>query len=156
MFSASLKSFTCPTRALTPLAARPTSIATLSPSLVLESTFSRRTSVSLVVSPLVGRLLGDLAHPSLRSPDIAAGKEQTFGTLLARALSTIGGKLHYGHPDFLNAIFMTTRGGVSKAQKGLHLNEDIYAGMTAFGRGGRIKHTEYYQCGKVSASAFRA
>ena len=24
---------------------------------------------------------------------------------------------------------MTTRGGVSKAQKGLHLNEDIYAGM---------------------------
>jgi 1,3-beta-glucan synthase len=81
--------------------------------------------------------------------DVAAGKEQTFGTLLARSLSAIGGKLHYGHPDFLNAIFMTTRGGVSKAQKGLHLNEDIYAGMTAFGRGGRIKHTEYYQCGKV-------
>jgi 1,3-beta-glucan synthase len=57
-------------------------------------------------------------------------------------------QLHYGHPDFLNAIFMTTRGGVSKAQKGLHLNEDIYAGMNAFTRGGRIKHTEYYQCGK--------
>jgi 1,3-beta-glucan synthase len=80
--------------------------------------------------------------------DVAAGKEQTFGTLLARALSSIGGKLHYGHPDFLNGIFMTTRGGVSKAQKGLHLNEDIFAGMNAFGRGGRIKHTEYYQCGK--------
>jgi hypothetical protein len=43
---------------------------------------------------------------------------------------------------------MTTRGGVSKAQKGLHLNEDIYAGMNAFGRGGRIKRTGYYQCGK--------
>ena len=80
--------------------------------------------------------------------DIAAGKEQTFGTLAARSLSFIGGKLHYGHPDFLNAIYMNTRGGVSKAQKGLHLNEDIYAGMTAFGRGGRIKHSEYYQCGK--------
>ncbi|THH12768.1 hypothetical protein EW146_g7388 [Bondarzewia mesenterica] len=80
--------------------------------------------------------------------DIAAGKEQTFGTLAARSLAWIGGKLHYGHPDFLNATFMNTRGGVSKAQKGLHLNEDIYAGMTAFGRGGRIKHTEYYQCGK--------
>jgi hypothetical protein len=51
-------------------------------------------------------------------------------------------------PDFLNAIYMNTRGGVSKAQKGLHLNEDIYAGMNAFGRGGRIKHSEYYQCGK--------
>ncbi|KAI0783273.1 1,3-beta-glucan synthase [Abortiporus biennis] len=80
--------------------------------------------------------------------DLAAGKEQTFGTLAARSLAWIGGKLHYGHPDFLNAIYMTTRGGVSKAQKGLHLNEDIYAGMNAFGRGGRIKHTEYYQCGK--------
>ena len=80
--------------------------------------------------------------------DIAAGKEQTFGTLFARTLAQIGGKLHYGHPDFLNGIFMTTRGGVSKAQKGLHLNEDIYAGMNALIRGGRIKHCEYYQCGK--------
>ncbi|KAI5790670.1 1,3-beta-glucan synthase component GLS1 [Peziza echinospora] len=80
--------------------------------------------------------------------DIAAGKEQTFGTLFARTLAQIGGKLHYGHPDFLNGIFMTTRGGVSKAQKGLHLNEDIYIGMNALLRGGRIKHCEYYQCGK--------
>lgn len=80
--------------------------------------------------------------------DLAAGKEQTFGTLFARTLAQIGGKLHYGHPDFLNGIFMTTRGGISKAQKGLHLNEDIYAGMTALLRGGRIKHCEYYQCGK--------
>ncbi|KAL8774996.1 MAG: hypothetical protein Q9209_000475 [Squamulea sp. 1 TL-2023] len=80
--------------------------------------------------------------------DVAAGKEQTFGTLFARTLAQIGGKLHYGHPDFLNGVFMTTRGGVSKAQKGLHLNEDIYAGMIALLRGGRIKHCEYYQCGK--------
>ena len=80
--------------------------------------------------------------------DVAAGKEQTFGTLFARTLAQIGGKLHYGHPDFLNTIFMCTRGGVSKAQKGLHLNEDIYAGMTAVLRGGRIKHCEYFQCGK--------
>nr|QIR82081.1 1,3-beta-D-glucan synthase [Grifola frondosa] len=80
--------------------------------------------------------------------DIAAGKEQTFGTMTPRVLAWIGGKLHYGHPDFLNATFMTTRGGVSKAQKGLHLNEDIFAGMNAIGRGGRIKHSEYYQCGK--------
>ena len=80
--------------------------------------------------------------------DVAAGKEQTFGTLFARTLAEIGGKLHYGHPDFLNAIFMTTRGGIGKAQKSLHLNEDIYAGMTVTCRGGRIKHCDYYQCGK--------
>jgi 1,3-beta-glucan synthase len=80
--------------------------------------------------------------------DVAAGKEQTFGTLTQRIMAKVGGRLHYGHPDFLNATFMTTRGGVSKGQKGLHLNEDIYAGMNAFLRGGRIKHTEYFQCGK--------
>ena len=80
--------------------------------------------------------------------DVAAGKEQTFGTLAARGMAQIGGKFHYGHPDFLNSVYMTTRGGVSKAQKGLHLNEDIYAGMMVFQRGGRIKHSEYYQCGK--------
>ncbi|ODV76843.1 glycosyltransferase family 48 protein [Suhomyces tanzawaensis NRRL Y-17324] len=80
--------------------------------------------------------------------DIAAGKEQTFGTLFSRTMAELGGKLHYGHPDFLNSIFMTTRGGISKAQKGLHLNEDIYAGMTVICRGGRIKHCDYYQCGK--------
>lgn len=80
--------------------------------------------------------------------DIAAAKEETFGTLFARTLAEIGAKLHYGHPDFLNGIFMTTRGGISKAQKGLHLNEDIYAGMMVTCRGGRIKHCDYYQCGK--------
>lgn len=80
--------------------------------------------------------------------DVAAGKEQTFGTLFARTLAEINGKLHYGHPDFTNAVFMTTRGGISKAQKGLHLNEDIYAGMNAVCRGGLIKHCDYYQCGK--------
>ena len=80
--------------------------------------------------------------------DVAAGKEQTFGTLFARTLATVGAKLHYGHPDFVNGIFMTTRGGISKGQRGLHLNEDIYAGMTAVLRGGRIRHSEYLQCGK--------
>ncbi|KAG7194526.1 uncharacterized protein KQ657_004741 [Scheffersomyces spartinae] len=67
--------------------------------------------------------------------DVAAAKEQTFGTLFARTLAAIGAKLHYGHPDFLNLIFMTTRGGISKATRELHLNEDIYAGMNAISRG---------------------
>jgi len=46
--------------------------------------------------------------------DLAAGKEQTFGTLTAHHLAWIGGKLHYGHLDFLNATFMSMHGGVSK------------------------------------------
>lgn len=80
--------------------------------------------------------------------DVAAGKEKTFGTLFATTLSELNAKLHYGHPDFINSVFMFTRGGISKAQKGLHLNEDIYAGMNAICRGGSIKHIDYYQCGK--------
>ena len=46
--------------------------------------------------------------------DLAARKEQTFGTLTAHHLAWIGGKLHYGHLDFLNATFMSMHGGVSK------------------------------------------
>lgn len=53
-----------------------------------------------------------------------------------RIMAKLGGKLHYGHPDWLNAVFMCNVGGISKAQKGLHLNEDIYAGINAFNRGG--------------------
>lgn len=80
--------------------------------------------------------------------DITAGKEQTFGTVFGRSLAYLEAKLHYGHPDFVNGIFMSTRGGLSKAQRSLHLNEDIFAGMNAVARGGRIKHADYYQCGK--------
>ena len=64
-----------------------------------------------------------------------------FGTLAVRSMTWIGGKFHYGHPDFLNALYMMTRGGVSKAQKGLHLSEDIYADMNVFRCGGQIKHS---------------
>jgi 1,3-beta-glucan synthase len=63
--------------------------------------------------------------------DVAAGKKPTFGTLAARSMSWIGGELHYGHPDFLNALYLTTRVGVSKARKGLHVNKDIYVGTNA-------------------------
>lgn len=88
--------------------------------------------------------------------DIAAGKEKVFGTFFARTLGYINSKLHYGHPDFINSIFITTRGGVSKAQRGLHLNEDIYVGMNVLMRGGRIKHAEYYQCGKGRDLSFNS
>ncbi|KAJ6171732.1 1-3-beta-glucan synthase component FKS1 [Penicillium chermesinum] len=59
--------------------------------------------------------------------DVAASKEQTFGTLFARTLA---------------------QNEQASLWKGLHLNEDIYAGMNALLRGGRIKHCEYFQCGK--------
>ncbi|KAF8749915.1 1,3-beta-glucan synthase subunit FKS1 [Rhizoctonia solani] len=66
--------------------------------------------------------------------DIAAGKEQTFGTLSARALAFIGQTALWS-PRFPP-------------------RPDIFAGMTAFARGGRIKHSEYYQCGKGRDQGF--
>src|SRR5581483_6618949 len=80
--------------------------------------------------------------------DIIAGKARAFSTISQSNMAMLGVRLHYGHSDFMYTIFMMINGGVSKAQKGLHLNEDIYAGYNARHRGGRIKHIDYMQCGK--------
>ena len=48
-----------------------------------------------------------------------------------QTLTWIHGKLHYGHPDLLNVIYISMWGGVSKVQKGLYLNEAIFVGINA-------------------------
>ncbi|KAL3931325.1 MAG: hypothetical protein SGPRY_001173 [Prymnesium sp.] len=57
-------------------------------------------------------------------------------------------RLHYGHPDVFDKIFSMTRGGVSKASRGINLSEDVYAGFNHLLRGGRIPYIEYVQVGK--------
>ena len=47
-------------------------------------------------------------------------------------------RLHYGHPDIFDKLWFTTRGGVSKASRGINLSEDIFAGYTAVIRGGGV------------------
>lgn len=37
-------------------------------------------------------------------------------------------RFHYGHPDVFDRIFHITRGGISKASRGVNLSEDIFAG----------------------------
>lgn len=39
-------------------------------------------------------------------------------------------RFHYGHPDVFDRIFHITRGGISKASRGINLSEDIFAGKT--------------------------
>ena len=39
-------------------------------------------------------------------------------------------RFHYGHPDVFDRIFHITRGGISKASRGINLSEDIFAGRT--------------------------
>ena len=41
-------------------------------------------------------------------------------------------RMHYGHPDVFDRIFHITRGGISKASRGINLSEDIFAGSLNF------------------------
>ncbi|KAH8072100.1 1,3-beta-D-glucan synthase [Aureococcus anophagefferens] len=59
-------------------------------------------------------------------------QELSFVTLGQRVLADpLHMRLHYGHPDVFDKLWFATRGGVSKASKGINLSEDIFAGYTA-------------------------
>ncbi|KAF8914288.1 1,3-beta-glucan synthase component-domain-containing protein [Gymnopilus junonius] len=82
--------------------------------------------------------------------DLAAGKEQTIGMLSAKSMAWIGHKLHYGHSDFLNTLYMNTRGGYYQCGKGHDLgfgtilNFQTKIGM---GMGEQLLSREYYYLG---------
>jgi len=76
-------------------------------------------------------------------------QEMSFVTLGQRVLTRpLHIRLHYGHPDVFDKLFFITRGGVSKASKGINLSEDIFAGYTNVLRGGSVGFKEYVQVGK--------
>lgn len=76
-------------------------------------------------------------------------QEHSFVTLGQRVLTRpLRIRLHYGHPDVFDKLFFITRGGVSKASKGINLSEDIFAGYNNIVRGGSVGFKEYVQVGK--------
>lgn len=76
-------------------------------------------------------------------------QEISFVTLGQRVLTRpLHIRLHYGHPDVFDKLFFITRGGVSKASKGINLSEDIFAGYNNVVRGGSVGFKEYLQVGK--------
>ncbi|KAG6610049.1 putative glycosyl transferase family 48 protein [Phytophthora cinnamomi] len=76
-------------------------------------------------------------------------QETSFVTLSQRTLARpLRMRLHYGHPDVFNKLFFITRGGISKASKGINLSEDIFAGYNNCMRGGSVTFPEYTKCGK--------
>eukprot|EP00612_Vaucheria_litorea_P006825 CAMPEP_0171471610 /NCGR_PEP_ID=MMETSP0946-20130122/804_1 /TAXON_ID=109269 /ORGANISM="Vaucheria litorea, Strain CCMP2940" /LENGTH=1191 /DNA_ID=CAMNT_0012001127 /DNA_START=475 /DNA_END=4047 /DNA_ORIENTATION=- len=76
-------------------------------------------------------------------------QEKSFVTIGHRVLDRVlRARLHYGHPDLFDKIFFMTRGGISKASKGINLSEDIFAGYKNILRGGKVKFREYIQVGK--------
>ncbi|OQS01508.1 glycosyltransferase [Achlya hypogyna] len=76
-------------------------------------------------------------------------QELVFVTLSQRVLADpLYVRMHYGHPDIFDKVMCLTRGGVSKASKGINLSEDVFAGFNATLRGGVVTHVEFMQCGK--------
>ncbi|KAL6745812.1 1,3-beta-glucan synthase component-domain-containing protein [Haematococcus lacustris] len=79
----------------------------------------------------------------------AAATEYAFGTITQRTMTHPARvRLHYGHPDIFNKLFVMTRGGMSKATRLLHLTEDVFCGCNHTLRGARIRYKEYISCGK--------
>ncbi|RHY30708.1 hypothetical protein DYB32_004084 [Aphanomyces invadans] len=76
-------------------------------------------------------------------------QELVFVTLSQRVLANpLYVRMHYGHPDIFDKVMVLTRGGVSKASKGINLSEDVFAGFNSTLRGGVVTHVEFMQCGK--------
>ena len=72
-----------------------------------------------------------------------AKQETSFVTLGQRVLNKpLCSRLHYGHPDVFDKLWFMSRGGVSKASKGINLSEDIYAGYNSVVRGGSVGFKE--------------
>eukprot|EP00746_Dinoflagellata_sp_MGD_P147280 gnl/MRDRNA2_/MRDRNA2_79641_c0_seq1.p1 gnl/MRDRNA2_/MRDRNA2_79641_c0~~gnl/MRDRNA2_/MRDRNA2_79641_c0_seq1.p1 ORF type:complete len:820 (+),score=107.58 gnl/MRDRNA2_/MRDRNA2_79641_c0_seq1:304-2460(+) len=81
--------------------------------------------------------------------EIAAATEFVFGTMTQRSMdSPMCCRMHYGHPDILDKLQMMAQGGISKASRGLHLSEDVFAGLDLTLRGGWTKYREYFHVGK--------
>ncbi|CCI47085.1 unnamed protein product [Albugo candida] len=76
-------------------------------------------------------------------------QELVFVTLSQRVLADpLYVRMHYGHPDVFDKLIAFSRGGVSKASKGINLSEDVFAGFNSTLRGGIVTHVEFMQCGK--------
>ncbi|CAK7355012.1 unnamed protein product [Dovyalis caffra] len=78
-----------------------------------------------------------------------SNQETSFVTIGQRVLARpLKVRFHYGHPDVFDRIFHITRGGISKASRGVNLSEDIFAGFNSTLRQGNVTHHEYIQVGK--------
>lgn len=98
-------------------------------------------------------LLGMREHVFTGSVSSLAGfmsnQESTFVTIGQRVLANpLKVRFHYGHPDVFDRLFHLTRGGISKASRGVNLSQDIFAGFNTTLRRGNVTHHEYIQVGK--------
>eukprot|EP00760_Papus_ankaliazontas_P027009 PhM_4_TR3103/c0_g1_i1/m.61463 len=81
--------------------------------------------------------------------------EYVFVSIFQRVLSfPLGVRMHYGHPDFFDASWAITQGGMSKPNPLINLNEDIFAGYNIKMNGERVIHVEFMLEGKGRETNF--
>ena len=69
-------------------------------------------------------------------------------TCFSLFVAAAGVRMHYGHPDIWRRSFVATCGGVSKANRGLHVSEDVFGGYNVLLRGRHIQFVDYISVGK--------
>jgi hypothetical protein len=82
--------------------------------------------------------------------------EWTFGTIFQRFLSGMGARMHYGHPDFLDAFWARNRGGMSKCSPVINLSEDLFAGYNVRLREEKSPHYDFVEFEKGREVGFNA
>lgn len=88
-------------------------------------------------------------HSLSASAFFMSQQEYLFGTLWQRVMaSPFKVRMHYGHPDLFDKVWITTRGSTAKASSIINISEDIFAGFTVMLRGGESGHVEFLQVGK--------
>jgi len=85
-----------------------------------------------------------------------AAAEWTFGTIYQRFLTGLGIRMHYGHPDFLDAFWARNRGGMSKSSPVVNLSEDIFAGFNVRMREEKSPHIDALEFEKGREATFNA
>lgn len=109
---------------------------------------------------LQARIIGFREHIFTREHglvgQIMADAEWTFGTLVQRLLEFLTVRMHYGHPDFMDAFWAANRGSVSKASPHINLSEDIFAGLNVKTRHEQSLHTDYLEWEKGREVQFLA
>jgi len=87
---------------------------------------------------------------------IMASGEWSFGTICQRFLDGLDVRMHYGHPDFIDAFWASNRGSLSKASPSINLSEDIFAGFNVRMRGERSVHRDTLAWDKGREASFNA
>jgi hypothetical protein len=98
---------------------------------------------------LVGLREHIYTHTLSASAYFMSQQEYLFGVLMQRVMSSpLHVRMHYGHPDLGDKVFLFARGGQAKASAVVNVSEDIFAGFSVMLRGGESVHCEFLAVGK--------